>query len=71
MFYVVVQDKLPWLKNHIDPWPQVLLYWGDTYDARLNQLQEGTLTSAQYLESYAALQFYKGYELVKTLSIFN
>ena len=66
-FFKPVIEKVQWLENHADPWPQVKQFWEETFDARQLVLNDPEVTSEDYLKSYAGLRVARGSELVSEI----
>ncbi|CAH0561724.1 unnamed protein product [Brassicogethes aeneus] len=58
----VVEEKLTWLQNSVQPWQLVLQNWRDTATVRLKTIESGGNIS-DYFQKFPAIQQPEGYKL--------
>lgn len=63
-------EKIAWLSDHLDPKEQVLQYWQETFDARIDSLKKG-ISISDYYNNYKALGVSQAVQLVSYHIYYN
>lgn len=63
------EESLCWLKNNIEPWGQVELFWRRTFKARQSELKDTTIYN--YYAKYRVLRENRGFTLVSRYLCFR